>query len=212
MSDIKVVRIIAGELETNTYICAKGDRCFLVDPTGDVAKLNKKIADEGLQIDGVLLTHGHFDHCMLAKYFQNLGIKIYIHTLDADKLYSDKNLASMCGVSFQSLNADVLLNDGDVLNIANIEVKVMLTQGHSVGSVCYVVDEGNCIFVGDLLFKLSYGRTDFFDGNFNALAESCRRIFSLSKNYILYTGHGDITKLEYERKCNIINVDARGVL
>lgn len=207
MDKIEILKIVVGELSTNCYICYKGNRGFIVDPGGDVEKIDIAISKLGISIVGVLLTHGHFDHCLLAKYYQDKGVKVYIHKLDAEKLNSHKNLALMCGIKFPYTQADVLLEDDEEITLANISIKVLLTPGHSAGSVCYIIDEADTIFCGDLLFKLSYGRTDFYDGDFTVLVESFKRLFSLKKNYRLLPGHGDETTINYEKKYNEIKLD-----
>ena len=210
MEKFEVLKIEVGELATNCYICHRGASGFIIDPGGDADKIDIAISKSGISVLGVLLTHGHFDHCLLAKYYQDKGVKVYIHTLDAEKLYSHKNLALMCGIKFPYTKADVLLNDGDSLNIAGINIKVLHTPGHSAGGVCYVIEDENCIFCGDLLFKLSYGRTDFYDGDFNQLVESFKKLFSYKNDFILYPGHGECTTLNYEKKFNEIKLDCEG--
>lgn len=212
MSDVKIEKLVLGDLQTNTYIVYKNGRGFIVDATGDAKILDGEIARLGIDIEAVLLTHGHFDHCLLAKHYREKGIKLYIHGCESEKLFTKKNLALLCGICFPYTEADVLVNDGDVFSIADISVEVLHTPGHSEGSVCYVVDEANAIFVGDLIFKLSYGRTDFYDGDFNKMIKSIKKLFALEKNYTLYTGHGDITTLDYEKRNNPIKFEAAEIL
>jgi Zn-dependent hydrolases, including glyoxylases len=209
---VKVERIIGGELSNNTYICYENGSGFLVDPTGDADVLDKKISELGMNIEAVLLTHGHFDHAMLAKYYQDKGIKVYIHKLDAEKLSTHKNLALMMGLKFPYLTADVMFSEDNTFVVAGIKIQVIHTPGHSSGSVCYVVPAANCIFSGDLIFKLSYGRTDFYDGDFDELVKSFQKIFALKGDYTVYTGHGDVTTLNYERQFNELKLEAEGRL
>lgn len=208
MNKINIERIVSPILDENTYIVYKNGRGFIVDAGCDVRLLDKKIADSGIIIEAVLLTHGHFDHCMQAKYYKDKGVKIYIGEMDADKLSTKKNLSLSMYMPFEYTTADVLLKDGDKLNIADIDIKVMATPGHSKGGVSYIIDEAGAIFVGDTVFKLSYGRTDFPDGNFGELIESFRKLFALDKDYTLYTGHGDKTTLFYEKRNNPITLEA----
>ncbi len=211
MDKVKIVPVVTDILQENCYIVYKNGKGFLIDPSGDAAALDERISETKAEIKAVLLTHGHFDHCLLAKYYRDKGIPVYIHKDDADKLQNKGNLALMVGVLFPYTAADVTLDDKcEKLNIADIEVKVIHTPGHSKGSVCYVVEEASAIFTGDLIMKLSYGRTDFYDGDFDELVGSFKTIFALAKDYTLYPGHGDTTTLAYEKRNNMIKLDAEG--
>lgn len=205
---VSVTRVVSSLLDENTYLVYKNGRGFIIDPSGDGEVLDNTIKSLNFTPEALLLTHGHFDHCMLVKYYREKGLKAYIHGADADKLQTKKNLSLTCGISFPYTEADVLLQGGETLNIADIKINVIHTPGHSKGSVCYVIDEANALFSGDLLFKLSFGRTDFFDGDKNELKASFEKIFALKKNYTVYTGHGDTTSLDYERRNNVINLDS----
>lgn len=207
MSCLKVERIVTGALETNSYVARGEDgHGFIVDANGDATIFDRFISECGVEyVDALLLTHGHFDHIGLAAYYQKKGIKVYIHRADAEKLYTYKNLGAFAGNTVEYLHADVLLDGGEKLSLAGTEVKVMHTAGHSEGSVSYITESG--IFVGDTLFKLSYGRTDFYDGSSEKLLDSVNRLFALPNNPTLYTGHGDLTTLDYERKYNPVIID-----
>lgn len=203
---MEVFRIEAGELLANTYFVKNGNEGIIIDSAGDPGILEAEILKHKVDIKAVLLTHGHFDHADLAKHFQDKGIKIYIHKNDADKLYTNKNLGVYLGFKFAKLNADMLLNGGDELDIAGMHIKVIHTPGHSDGGVCYII--GDAIFTGDTIFKLSYGRTDFYDGSFEKLKESIQKILALDKDYKLYTGHGESSTLQYEKLYNPIFLDS----
>lgn len=205
MSDCVIRRFIEGELDTNTYVVSKEKRCFIVDPTGNPEDIDGYVAEKGLTIDGVIVTHGHFDHTGLLKYYRDKGIKTYIGEHDAKMTTNKSNLALAVGIyDFPYTTADETLKDGEVFSLADMEIKVLETAGHTEGGVTYVVDEANALFTGDTLFKLSYGRTDFYGGDFTALARSIKKIFALDKNYDVYPGHGDFTTLDYEKKNNPI--------
>lgn len=199
----------SSELCANTYICYKNGKGFIIDANSNAELIDKKVNELGIDIEAVLLTHGHFDHCMSAKHLQDKGYKIYIHNEDSDKLNTHKNLALMLMIKFPYLNADFLLNGDETLTLGGISVNVLHTPGHSAGSVCYIIEDN--IFTGDTLFKLSYGRTDFFDGDFKTLTKSIDKLFSLEGDYKLYTGHGESSTLNYERKNNVILLDSKGV-
>ena len=97
-------------------------------------------------------------------------------------------------------DADVLLEDGDEINVGNSKINVMHTPGHTAGSVCYVTDAG--IISGDTLFLESIGRTDFPGGDFDTIDESIRRLYAIEGDAKVYPGHGPATTLSHERIYN----------
>ncbi len=202
---MKIKKYVAGALSTNSYLVYKEgeSQAFFIDPVRGYEKIKAFCNEQGIKVCAVLLTHGHFDHILEASLWQKDGAKIYIHTLDADKLYSDKNLAHLVRVSVPPCTADVLLNGGETLHIAGFSVEVIHTPGHSVGSVCYVLDR--VIFSGDTLFKGDCGRTDFPDGSFQLIKSSIKdKLFGLEGDYRVLPGHGEETTLDEERQQNII--------
>ncbi|MBE6782293.1 MAG: MBL fold metallo-hydrolase [Ruminococcaceae bacterium] len=150
----------------------------------------------------ILLTHCHFDHILGANKLRKLtGAKIAIGEKDAKGL-SDPgiSLSGFVGLSQEPFSADILLSDNEVLSLGDTDIKVLHTPGHTAGSVCYVLED--VIFSGDTLFNRSVGRTDFPTGDFTALKKSLNRLKSLSKDYVIYSGHGEPTTLFSEIQSN----------
>ena len=85
MSNCVIRRFIQGELQTNTYVVSNSNKCFIVDPTGNPVPIEEYVKANGLSIDGLIVTHGHFDHTELVKYFKEKGVKAYIGEND-DKM------------------------------------------------------------------------------------------------------------------------------
>jgi hydroxyacylglutathione hydrolase len=191
-----------GYVSANTYIVYNENnmRGFVIDPGGNYKRIKKEAEDRGITLEAQLLTHGHFDHCGASHSLQQDGIKVYIHKDDAEKLHGGGNGADIFRLPFESFTADYILNDGDVINIADIEIKVMHTPGHTSGGVCYII--GDNIFTGDTLFYLSVGRTDLPDGDAARLQQSLKKIFALEGDYNVYPGHNGETTLVFERKNN----------
>ena len=205
MSEVIIRRFIEGVLETNTYIVSKGADCLIVDPTGDSGVLDDYISKNNLTLCGLLITHGHFDHTGLVKYYREKGVKAYIGAKDAKMLSSKSNLAlAMRIYDFPYTEADVLLSDGDVFNVAGMEIRAISTPGHTPGGITYLIDEANAMFSGDTMFRLSYGRTDLYGGDFDMLVSSFKKLFEIDRDYMVYTGHGDITSFLYEKRNNPI--------
>ncbi len=187
MSRLKVKKFTCNILFENCYIVYDKHKALIIDPGSDYFKINTFLKNNNLNVLAVLLTHGHFDHCLSCKKFQDDGAVVYIHKLDADKLYSDGNLSSMFGIDFQKFYADCLIEEGD-LEIGEFEIKVLHTPGHSKGSVCYIID--NNFFSGDTFFKDGVGRTDFYDSSPYELKQSLNKLQHFFKNnYNFFYGH-----------------------
>ena len=201
---MNVYIIVNSAMEENTYLVYDGAtrRGFLVDPGSDTEETEREIKRHGAIIEAVLLTHGHFDHALSAKYFQDKGVPIYIHRADADKLYTRRNLGVYIGYKFQSLNADRLLDGGEKLSIAGFSIEVIHTPGHSKGGACYLVDglgSSAVLFSGDTLFSGDIGRSDFYDGDFEELKSSIKnKLFTLEPGVTVFPGHGARTTVKAE--------------
>lgn len=215
----KFFHLYTGPLDVNTYIVINGNSGFAVDPGGNAEDIFAIFKKQKAKIEAILLTHGHFDHiggvaelCRLASKDENgkenlqNAPAVFLHKDDLEKIGSYKNLGFSMGISPEKFTPDVLLNGGETLKIAGLDVNVIHTPGHSKGGVCYVVD--NKIFVGDTLFFMSFGRTDFYDGNAKDLKNSIvNKLFTLEGNYTVLPGHGEPTTLDFERVNNPIVED-----
>ncbi|MBE7083049.1 MAG: MBL fold metallo-hydrolase [Clostridiales bacterium] len=198
---MKLYHLSSGPLRVNTYFLVGEDNRAIVIDSGENYKKVKQVESEcGFKIEAVLLTHAHFDHAGNAKKLQNDGAKIYVSKIDAKKLLNDDNLSKDFGREFEYLTADYTFEDGEILKIFDIEIKVILTPGHTDGSACFLV--GNMLFTGDTLFLESVGRTDFKTGNRRELVNSVKKLFALNGDYSVYPGHEEFTTLSHEREYN----------
>lgn len=202
---IQIGKLALGLMEVNCYFVRnQGSReCVVIDPGDRFKKIKNYIDENDLDVKAILLTHGHYDHIGQTKALKELtGAEIYIHALDKDKLVDpDKSLASFSYAKCEPAPADVLLQGGEVLHIAGMDIKVIHTPGHSSGGVCYIIE--NSIFCGDIIFcGGSYGRYDFYDGNFGKLCDSVNKILSIPGNFDIYPGHGESTSSQAERALN----------
>ncbi len=200
-SMLKVKKFVVGYISNNCYLVYRDDQkeAFIVDPARGYDNIKRITTENGLTISAVFITHGHFDHIIdMAKWEQD-GATLYIHTMDKDKLHSEKNLAPP-RLHIESPIAEKTVNDGDIIMVGEIKVQVLHTPGHSKGSCCYLVD--NLLFTGDTLFKCSCGRTDFYDGDDGEMLQSLNRLKNLKGDYIVYPGHEEESTLQYERKYN----------
>ena len=212
MGNIKINHYVVGMVQTNCYVAFNKvtKECVVIDPGASGKQLAEKIRQDGLTPVAILLTHGHFDHVSAAKTVaKEFDIKIYAHKAEAETLHdSKKNASWMMGAS-ESYDADVFVNDGEVLNLAGFEIKVLHTPGHTEGGCCYYIPEEAVIFTGDTLFAQSVGRTDLPGGSMSQLVRSIQgKILVLTEagnedtDITVYPGHNDITTIETERKYN----------
>lgn len=203
---MKIITFHTTELETNTYLVLNGAEAFVVDAGGRADEIARYAEKEGAKIVAVLLTHAHYDHIGGVAELQRGGALVIMHEADFPLVGSYKNLAFYTGAKVEKFVPDITVKGGETLSVAGLDVNVLHTPGHTAGGVCYVV--GDCIFTGDTIFELSYGRTDFPTGSFAALKNSIiNKLFALKGDYTLYTGHGNPTTLDFERKNNPIVTD-----
>lgn len=196
---------VLGLLSNNTYLVIneQDKSCFLVDPSTPSKELAEYIESNGLKLEGILLTHGHFDHIGGVQFFkEKFGGKVYMHGEDVD--FIDNPLKM--GRKYDKFSVDVTVKDGDELKLCGSKIEVVHTPGHSLGGVCYILD--SVIFCGDTIFRGSYGRTDLRGGDFNQLYQSINKILNLQGDYTLLCGHGAPSTLGFERVNNPILGDS----
>lgn len=192
----------------NTYIITASDgSAAVIDPGYEGTEGYNAAIALGSKLKYILLTHRHSDHLLAtAPLAAATGAKIAIGRLDAEGLLSPSaslfyEVSSWRFASQTTVNADILLDDGDKITFCDVTLTVMNTPGHTVGGVCYVC--GDVIFSGDTLFKDSMGRVDFPTGDVVSMAKTLCKLADLEGDYTVCSGHGDITTLQNEREHNM---------
>ena len=203
--DYLLEQLEVGAFGTNCYIiaCAQTKEAAVIDPGGSVDCIWQTILDEGLKVKAIINTHSHFDHITGNKRIQSLtGAPIMIHEIEAPYLSdSDLNLGSQFGKDSDGGKAGRLLEDGSIVKIGNLELKVLFTPGHSPGGISLAVKD--LVFSGDALFYRSIGRTDFRNGDYDTLIASVKdKLFQLPDDTKVYPGHGPSTTIGEEKKLN----------
>lgn len=199
---MKVISEKFGSMDNNCslIIDEKTNQSALVDCNEFSQKMIDMIGDTDLKY--ILLTHGHFDHIIGVKSVkEKYGAQVVISKEDEPMLNSAKlSLAVFCNAPQNNVDADIIVKDGDEITLGKTKIKVMATPGHTSGSVCYIAE--NCIFSGDTLFYCSCGRTDFPSGSPEQMMSSLQKLKALDVDYKVYTGHNNLTTLDFERKNN----------
>ncbi len=197
--------LTVGPLMENCYIIGdeKSKTAAVIDPGDEAERIVAKLKKRGLNCEYILLTHAHVDHVSgINGVVEATSAKVCIHKDDSLMLKAAPIQALAFGMKpFMPPRIDKYLEDGDIIDIGNLKVKVIHTPGHSAGGVCFLLE--NCIFVGDTIFQGSIGRTDLPGGNYDELIHSIEtKIFTLPDETIIYPGHGPETTVGYEKRYN----------
>lgn len=196
--------MIVGACRVNTYVFDDGKHAVIVDPGAEPEKIVSYVRKHGLEIKYIVITHAHFDHVgAVAKLKESFPhVKVYMPKDDFDILERD-GFISHCSfdIPIDPFTVDVKVVDGDIFNLCGHNFRTVATPGHTVGSVCYIVDD-EILLSGDTLFRSSVGRTDLRYGDFEALHRSLKKILSFDKDYVVLPGHEESTTLFFEREYN----------
>ena len=203
---MEIVVFVVGPIATNCYILhnEKTNECLVVDPGEEAKKIAAYIQKNNWTNKGIFLTHGHFDHITGVTELQSLvGGKVYAYEEERDLMMDPSlNSSSMGGYSV-AIEPEILLKDGQIINIAGLDIKVIHTPGHTKGGCCFYLEKEKALFSGDTVFMESIGRTDFPTGNYSKLIDSLRnKILCLPSDVNIYPGHGPETTVAYEMANN----------
>ncbi len=198
----------AGQLENNMYLVIdeKTKKAVLIDASAFIPEIIASVKEFGVDVEYILLTHGHFDHIMgLTELKKALNAKAVI--CHDDLIISDNinEFTRLFGGLSESVppTYEKFVKDGDIITVGDMQIKVIHTPGHTEGGVCYLIEDK--LFSGDTLFRGSVGRTDLFGGSFEELLDSIKnKLFKLDDNITVYPGHGPVTTIGYEKKYNEI--------
>ncbi len=196
-----------GPVAENSFIFRRdgSDRALIVDPGEEADKLLGAIDSLGVKLDGILLTHTHFDHVgAVAPIARATGAEVWVPKAEAFVLADINSYVPWPGFGpFESWDAEHTLEGGERLELAGFEIDVLFTPGHSPGHVTFSIPDEQVVFSGDVLFQGSVGRTDLPGGDWGTLLESIRTLTeSLPAETTVHPGHMGITTLGAERATN----------
>ena len=151
-------------------------KAILIDPSWNEAVFEKIIKEQGIKLEAVLLTHSHVDHTNLANYFAvTFDVPVFISQIE------------VVSYNFQCNNLQCIF-DGNILNLANIPIRCILTAGHTRGSMSYLIGEN--LFVGDTVFYEGCGNCTYGEESINQMYNSIQKIIAIGTDkYRIYSGH-----------------------
>jgi hydroxyacylglutathione hydrolase len=214
---VLVVGFPAGPWQTNCWVVAPaaGEECVVIDPGhGAEGPLDEILANHRLKPVAVLLTHGHVDHTWsVVPVCGAKGVPALIHPADRGMLVEPASAIGappgtpILGRLDWAEPDDVReIRDGEVLDLAGLELRVDETPGHTPGSLTFGAPD--VLFSGDLLFAGSIGRTDFPGGSFEQMQASLVRVpLALTDDTVVHPGHGPDTTIGRERVTNPFLLD-----
>ena len=200
--------IPVGMLESNSYLLKD-------DATGALALIdcgvfNKSIKEAIISLGGdlryVLITHGHFDHMQGAVAAKEAypNTQVAIGAEDAPFLRGEiETIPGRAMSRSKFMSPDVLLHDGDIVQLGKSRLQVIASPGHSPGGVCFLSEADALLFTGDTLFREEVGRADLPGGDWETLVASIRKLYaSIPGDCTVLPGHGPATTLAHERRRN----------
>ncbi|WP_198146036.1 MBL fold metallo-hydrolase [Desulfonatronovibrio magnus] len=200
---IEIRKFCLGALETNCYLLHNKAEAIAIDPGGDPLSLVAYLHENGLKLVHILNTHLHFDHIQgNAALVSETNAPVSAPEKDRYLLDTEVGGGGFMGFpktpsfSFQDLQ------EGDK-EFLGVNCRILWTPGHTPGSVSFYFPDVDAVFVGDLIFYRSVGRTDFPGGNAQTLKESAsNKIFTLPDNTVIYSGHGPESRVLDEKLHN----------
>ena len=177
---------------------------MIIDPGGDETKIINFIEDNNLNVGAILNTHAHYDHVgAVSKLKGKFSIPLFLHSKD-EKLLKTANLYAKLFDGIGSIGIptiDYYFDQIDIQDyIKNFPIEILITPGHTWGSVCLLIE--GCLFTGDTLLNGKIGRVDLPGGNGQTLNKSLKILSKLPNKTTIYPGHGTSSTIEHELKYN----------
>jgi hydroxyacylglutathione hydrolase len=203
---MQVIPVTPFQQNCSVIWCEKTRRAAVVDPGGDLERVLEMVADEGLTLEKILLTHGHVDHAAGTATLARRE-KLPVEGPHPDDLIWIRRLpqdAAQFGFPrAEAFTPDRWLGQGDIVTVGEEQLEVRHCPGHTPGHVVFFHRPSRLAIVGDVLFKGSVGRWDFPGGNQQALIRSIREnLFPLGDDVRFLPGHGPMSTFGEERRSN----------
>ena len=205
---LKIIAYTLGPLGNNSYLAVdlSTKLAAVIDPAMGSTIIVSEALKNNYQITHIWCTHAHFDHISGIDEVLNAlpsNPSIFLHENDLS-LWQQNGGAKLFNFPFETKTSPThLLKNDETLQLGNLKIYFYHTPGHTAGHVIYHIKEEDVVFSGDLIFRMSVGRTDLPGGNHLQLLNSIDRyIKPLPDNTRLLSGHGPETTVGYEKKYN----------
>ena len=204
---VDVERLVVGPLQNNVYLIHDGQGVTIVDPTAEPDRLLAAVGDRPLS--GIVLTHHHSDHMGAACALRAAtGAPVIASAIEQPLIEQPKKVGTSPLPLPEACPVDIAVSHGDVVKIGELAWKVLVTPGHSKGSMClYIVPQlslagqgAPTLVSGDTLFEGTIGRTDFEGGSMDDMRASLFTLAKLPDDTIVLPGHGNPTTIGAERE------------
>jgi hydroxyacylglutathione hydrolase len=203
---VTLIPVTPFQQNCSLLVCEQTGRAAVVDPGGDLERIEQEIARQGVQLEKVLLTHGHVDHCAGAKTLAERHAVPIEGPHEEEKFWLDLLPTQSERFGFpaaQSFEPDRWLKEGEQVAFGAETLAVYHCPGHTPGHVVFFSREHRIALVGDVLFAGSIGRTDFPRGNHEQLIRSIReKLWPLGDDVTFVPGHGPVSTFGQERRTN----------
>jgi glyoxylase-like metal-dependent hydrolase (beta-lactamase superfamily II) len=206
MIETRTVTVTPFQQNCTLLWCTETRKAAVIDPGGDIDRIQAAIDKLGLTVERLLLTHGHIDHVGGAAPLAR-ALSVPIEGPQQEDSFLIEKLPDQCTMfglpGITGFTPTRWLNDGDSVRVGNETLQVIHTPGHTPGHVVFFHAGSRLALVGDVLFAGSIGRTDFPRGNHSALIQSIReRLFPLGDDVKFISGHGPMSTFGTERATN----------
>jgi glyoxylase-like metal-dependent hydrolase (beta-lactamase superfamily II) len=207
---MQIKKFTFNPIQENMYIIYdEAKECIIIDPGcyfhHEREELVDFISENNLKPIKLINTHCHLDHICGNKYVaETWGLKLEASILDEYNLERSIQAGKLYNMPIEpSPPIEVDLKEGDEIRFGNSLLTILFTPGHSAGSLSFYSEEHKILIAGDVLFKMSIGRTDLPGGDFDTLISTIKtKLFILPEETIVYSGHGDETTIGDEMKYN----------
>lgn len=207
-----VIPVTAFQQNCSILWCEETKKGAVIDPGGEIDNILREAESRGIEIERILVTHGHADHCGgVAALRERLGVPVE-GPHEGDRFWIERLAEDSAQYGLEParpFEPDRWLHDGDEVTVGNIPLQVIHCPGHTPGHVVFFSAAEKVAVVGDVLFAGSIGRTDFPRGNHADLISSIRnKLFPLGDEVAFLPGHGPTSSFGREREVNPFVGDA----